>query len=89
MKRGSQTAAYDRVKNQIGYCGIWCGSCVVGNGTLQRLSAGYQDVIKNYDLENWAPGTFDFKEFLKGLEAIKGRPCAPAAARAAAGRPAR
>ena len=74
MKKGSQTAAYDRVKNQIGYCGIWCGSCVVGNGTLQRLSAGYQDVIKNYDLENWAPGTFDFKEFLKGLEAIKGTP---------------
>jgi hypothetical protein len=74
MKSGKKTAAYNRVKDQIGYCGIWCGSCVVGNGTLQQLTTGYEDVIKNYDLENWAPGTFDFKEFLKGLAAIKATP---------------
>lgn len=74
MKGGGKTAAYGRVKNQIGYCGIWCGSCVVGNGTLQRLSAEYEDVIKNYDLESWVPKTFNFKEFLKGLEAIKAAP---------------
>jgi hypothetical protein len=74
MKSRKKTSAYERVKNQIGYCGIWCGSCVVGNGTLQELSARYEGVIKNYDLENWAPGTFDFKEFLKGLAAIKATP---------------
>ena len=74
MKSGNGTKAYDRVKNQVGYCGIWCGSCVVGNGTLQRLSSGYEDVIRNYDLEHWAPSTFDFKEFLKGLETIKATP---------------
>jgi hypothetical protein len=74
MKSGKKTAAYNRVKDQIGYCGIWCGSCVVGNGTLQQLTTGYEDIIKNYDLENWAPGTFDFKEFLKGLAAIKATP---------------
>jgi len=28
-------------------------------------------LFPNYYLENWAPGTFDFKEFLKGLAAIK------------------
>jgi hypothetical protein len=74
MKSGKKTAAYERVKNQIGYCGIWCGSCVVGNGTLRQLTTGYEDIIKNYDLESWAPGTFDFKEFLKGLAAIKATP---------------
>lgn len=74
MKSGKKTAAYAQVKNQIGYCGIWCGSCVVGNGTLRALSAHYEEVIKNYDLENWAPKTFDFKEFSKGLEAIKDIP---------------
>jgi len=74
MKSIKKSAAYDRVKNQVGYCGIWCGSCVVGNGALQRLSAEYEDVIKNYGLENWAPKTFDFKEFLKGLETIKATP---------------
>jgi len=74
MKRADSKAAYGRVKDQVGYCGIWCGSCVVGNGTLRRLSAGYKEVIRNYGLESWAPKTFDFKEFLKGLEAIKATP---------------
>ena len=74
MKSEKKTTAYNRVKSQVGRCGIWCGSCVVGNGTLQQLTAGYEAVIKNYDLENWAPGTFDFKEFLKGLAAIKATP---------------
>jgi hypothetical protein len=74
MKSRRKTAAYDRVKDQVGRCGIWCGSCVVGNGTLQRLTTKYEEVIKNYDLENWAPKTFDFKEFLKGLETIKATP---------------
>ena len=77
MKIAKKTAAYNRVKNQIGYCGIWCGSCVVGNGTLQQLTTGYEAVIKNYDLENWAPGTFDFKEFMNGLETIKATPLCP------------
>jgi hypothetical protein len=77
MKSRKKTSAYERVKNQIGYCGIWCGSCVVGNGTLRQLTRGYEDVIKNYDLENWAPKTFDFKEFLKGLVAIKATPLCP------------
>jgi len=74
MKRADSKAAYGRVKDQVGYCGIWCGSCVVGNGTLRRLSAGYKEVIRNYGLESWAPKTFDFKEFLKGLETIKKTP---------------
>jgi hypothetical protein len=67
-------SAYNRVKDQVGCCGIWCGSCVVGNGTLRELTARYQKVIQDYDFENWAPQTFDFKEFLKGLETLKATP---------------
>ena len=69
-----KTVAFERVKGQIGYCGIWCGSCVVGNGTLQELSARYEKIIRDYALEKWAPKTFEFGEFLKGLETIKAAP---------------
>ncbi|MDH4272742.1 MAG: DUF3795 domain-containing protein [Candidatus Aminicenantes bacterium] len=69
-----KSSAYKRVKDQVGFCGIWCGSCIVGNGTLKELTGRYEKVIRDYDLENWAPKTFDFKEFLKGLAAIKATP---------------
>jgi len=53
---------FDNVKDQTGYCGIWCGSCVAGNGVLQELTERYDRIIKDYDLEQWAPKDFDFKE---------------------------
>lgn len=59
------------MKNQIGFCGIWCGSCVVGNGALRELTKRYEEIIKNYGLEQWAPKDFDFKEFTKGLASIQ------------------
>ncbi|UCE96321.1 MAG: DUF3795 domain-containing protein [Candidatus Bathyarchaeota archaeon] len=69
--------AFENVKNQIGYCGIWCGSCVVGNGTLRELTKKYETIIENYDLEGWAPQDFDFKEFEKGLASIQTIPLCP------------
>jgi len=65
---------FENVKNQIGFCGIWCGSCVVGNGALRELTKRYEEVIKNYGLEKWAPKDFDFKEFMKGLDSIENMP---------------
>jgi len=65
---------FENVKNQIGFCGIWCGSCVVGNGALRELTKRYEEVIKNYGLEEWAPKDFDFKEFKKGLASIQALP---------------
>jgi len=62
------------VKNQIGFCGIWCGSCVVGNGALRELTKRYEEVIKNYGLQEWAPKDLDFKEFKKGLTSIQAMP---------------
>lgn len=66
--------SFENVKHQIGYCGIWCGSCVVGNGVLLELTKRYEAIIKGYALEEWAPKDFDFKEFMKGLESIQGLP---------------
>jgi hypothetical protein len=73
----SKTKHYDNVKDQIGYCGIWCGSCVAGNGVLQELTKKYDEIITNYDLEQWAPKDFDFKEFAKGLKSIQNMPFCP------------
>ncbi|MFX0163516.1 MAG: DUF3795 domain-containing protein [Candidatus Hodarchaeota archaeon] len=65
---------FENVKDQIGYCGIWCGTCVVGNGTLRELTKRYEEIIKSYGLEHWAPKDFDFKEFMKGLASIEAIP---------------
>lgn len=67
---------FDNVKDQIGYCGIWCGSCVAGNGALQNLTKAYKEIIEKYALEQWAPKDFNFAEFKKGLESIQAmEPC--------------
>jgi len=68
---------FENVKNQIGFCGIWCGSCVVGNGVLRELTKGYEKIIKSYGLEEWAPKDFDFKQFIKGLASIQAIPLCP------------
>ena len=47
---------------------------MVGNGTLKELTDRYEKVIRDYDLEHWAPKTFDFREFLKGLKTIRETP---------------
>ena len=65
---------FNNVKHQIGFCGIWCGSCAVGNGALMRLTKGYEGVIDGYGLEGWAPRDFDFEEFKKGLSSIRAIP---------------
>ena len=66
--------SFENVKSQIGYCGIWCGSCVAGNGALREMTGRFADVIGDYGLEEWVPPCFDFKEFSKGLESIEEMP---------------
>jgi flavodoxin len=66
--------AFENVKNQIGFCGIWCGSCVVGNGALRELTKRYEEVIKGYGVKEWGPKDFDFEEFMKGLASIQAMP---------------
>ena len=66
--------AFENVKNQIGFCGIWCGSCVAGNGVLKELTRRYEQIIKMYGVDEWAPKDFDFGESTKGLASIQAMP---------------
>ena len=65
---------FENVKNQIGYCGLWCGSCIVGNGTLKDLTKRYEGLIKGYGVDEWGAKDFDSKEFMKGLASIQKLP---------------
>jgi hypothetical protein len=71
VKESMGTEAFENTKRQMGYCGIWCGSCVIGNGTLRELTDRYEDVIRAYGLDHWGPEDFDFERFVKGLESIR------------------
>lgn len=66
MDRGHLT----RVMSQLGYCGIWCGSCVVGSGALMELARRYREMLDSHGIEDWGAQGFDYAEFVKGLESI-------------------
>ena len=69
-----QAKAFRNVKNQVGYCGLWCGSCIVGNGTLKELTKRYEQLIKGYGINEWGAKDFDSKEFMKGLASVQNLP---------------
>jgi len=69
--------AFENVKDQIGCCGIWCGSCVVGNGALREITKGYAEMIEAYGLEEWGLKDLDYEELAKGLESIQTTPLCP------------
>lgn len=68
---------FENVKNQIGYCGLWCGSCIVGNGTLKEVTRKYEGLIKGYAVNEWGAKDFDSKEFMKGLASVQNLPTCP------------
>jgi len=71
-----KTKAFQNVKDQIGFCGVWCGSCPAGSGAIMELTRIYEEIVKKNKLEKWVPKDFDFKEFMKGLSSIqKMTPC--------------
>jgi len=69
-----ETKAFENVKNQIGRCGIWCGSCAVGNGTMRDLAKRSEHVIEGYGVDEWGAKDFDGREFIKGLKSIQTLP---------------
>ena len=69
--------AFEKVRAQIGACGIWCGSCIVGNGTLRELSARYGQMLADYGLEEWGPQDFNYEELQKGLASMQHVPLCP------------
>jgi hypothetical protein len=73
------TKAFENVKNQIGYCAIWCGSCVVGNGALKALTGKYEHIIESYGVDKWGAEDQEFNgaDFMKTLQAIRKIPVCP------------
>jgi hypothetical protein len=69
-----ELGAFENVKNQIGRCGIWCGSCAVGNGTLRQLAKRCEHIVGGYGVDKWGAKDFDGKEFMKGLASIQNLP---------------
>ena len=63
--------AFERVRDQIGFCGIWCGSCAVGNGCLAGLSTGLRELLTAYGAPDWASIETGWEGFLKDLGTIK------------------
>jgi hypothetical protein len=68
---------FEDVKNQIGFCGIWCGSCAAGNGAIHELARRFEELVNNYELEKCVPKEFNFKEFMKGLACTQATPLCP------------
>ena len=71
-----ETKAFDNVKNQIGYCAIWCGSCVVGNGALKEVTRKYEHIIDGYGIDEWGAQEqgFNGQELMKALKGIQNIP---------------
>jgi hypothetical protein len=69
-----EAKAFENVKNQIGYCGLWCGSCIVGNEVLKEMTKKYEHLIGGYGIDEWGAKDFDGKEFMKGLASIQSLP---------------
>ncbi len=65
-----RSPAFENVKDQLGYCGLWCGSCLVGNGTLNELARKCGKAIADYGVNEWGPKGIDYNSVLKGLDAI-------------------
>jgi hypothetical protein len=55
-----ETTAFENIRNQIGRCGIWCGSCVVGNGALRDLSKRCEHIIGGYGVDEWGAEDMGF-----------------------------
>jgi len=79
MSRGKDNdglSAFNNVKNQLGYCGLWCGSCSVGNGTANVQAGRCMKTLTDYGVKEWGPKGVDYDALLHGLELLSSmEPC--------------
>lgn len=63
---------YENVKGQIGHCGLWCGSCIVGNGLLAEMTRKYEKVVCGHGVQKWGlkEKGDDFVASLHSIEAL-------------------
>lgn len=72
----SRRMAFDKVKGQIGPCGLWCGSCAYGNGTIRDLSRRLESAARDYGIEEWGPSSVDYQDLHRYIAAIaEHEPC--------------
>ena len=45
------------VKDQVAPCGITCGTCDLGNGTVAETAKRTIELINNIGIKEWAPAT--------------------------------
>ena len=65
-----------RVRGQIGTCGIWCGSCVVGSGALMAVAGRLRTMVESHGLEAWGAEGFDYGAFTRALACVSDlEPC--------------
>lgn len=69
--------SFEVVKDQIGCCGAWCGSCVVGNGALMQLARKYRALIDAYGVKEWGPKEVDYEALARALQSIEAIPACP------------
>jgi len=62
--------AYENVKDQVGGCGIWCGSCAVGNGAIRELARRLSEVLGAHGASEWVPPETDYATFSRDLDTI-------------------
>jgi len=74
-----ESLSFENVKDQIGFCGIWCGSCLGGNGAIHELTTRYERIIKQSQpaLEKYAPKEFNFETLMKQLVYVQAMPSCP------------
>jgi hypothetical protein len=65
--------AFETMKNQMGPCGIACGLCDLGNGTVAETAKKTKDYLQNYGVSQWAPlvpggSEIDFDKLFKSLD---------------------
>jgi hypothetical protein len=68
--KAMKKSAFKNVINQIGYCGLWCGSCGVGNGAMALAAKRFHEIYEGYGVHDWGPKDFEIKEFRKGLKSL-------------------
>lgn len=65
--------AFDLVRDQMGPCGIACGACTLGNGTVAETAQKLQEHMQVFMIPTWAPtvtggGEIDFKHLERALK---------------------
>ena len=72
----AESPAFKNVKNQLAYCGLWCGSCLVGNGTANDLARDCRKALTDYGIDDWGPKGVDYPKLLEGLSVLSSmEPC--------------